>query len=138
MAVCERTGITHVQLHGPEARKALFLLHADYKKFYVQPVSPQGFYDPKEIPELSPQDYVLFDNEKAGKGIAFDWEHFKYPGPFSMGFAGGLNTNNVCFAIRKFHPALVDVSGGVENTCGKKDFTLIREFIKAVTGACND
>lgn len=138
VAICRQVRIIHVQLHGSAVREALALLPTDFRKLYVQPVSPQGYYDPACIPELSDQDFLLFDNQQPGKGLPFDWKSFQYSGGLRMGLAGGLNASNVGIAIRQFHPALVDVSGGVENASGDKDPHLIKEFIKTVTGVCYD
>lgn len=44
--------------------------------------------------------------------------------------AGGLNPTNVYDAILKVRPAGVDVHTGVENLTGRKDESLVKQFIK--------
>ncbi|MBX2975276.1 MAG: hypothetical protein KF721_04015 [Ignavibacteriaceae bacterium] len=44
--------------------------------------------------------------------------------------AGGLNYKNVKDAILHTHPAGVDVHTGIEDSNGRKDFTLTNLFIK--------
>ena len=46
--------------------------------------------------------------------------------------SGGLNPANVGAAIKRLHPHAVDVASGVESAPGRKDKTLMREFIRAV------
>lgn len=62
--------------------------------------------------KLSPADLVLLDNGY-GTGQAFDWNLIADVGrPFAL--AGGLTPENIAAAIRLLHPALVDLSSGVE------------------------
>lgn len=48
------------------------------------------------------------------------------------GLAGGLHAGNARKALSICHPALVDVSGGVESAAGVKDPVKIKEFIETV------
>lgn len=51
--------------------------------------------------------------------------------------SGGLKPGNVDTALTLLHPNGVDVSSGVEKILGKKDISLIEEFIFRVThGEC--
>ncbi len=135
--ICKKANIQVIQLQGGPPRKEHHLLSKNYQRFYVRPVSPEGnivsdvdqglsHCDPK-------RDYLLFDNENAGKGEVFNWNNFKYSGDFRFILAGGLNDKNVRNAINILNPAMVDVSGGVENSKGEKDIALIRKFIERVT-----
>lgn len=66
-----------------------------------------------------------------GTGETFDWriarELRKY-GPIII--SGGLNPSNVVEAIDMAYPYGVDVSSGVENWPGKKDWRKMKEFIE--------
>ncbi len=46
--------------------------------------------------------------------------------------SGGLSVNNVQSLVRKLHPYAVDVARGVERFPGKKDKSLVKNFIKEV------
>ncbi|WP_319641791.1 phosphoribosylanthranilate isomerase [Methanovulcanius yangii] len=48
--------------------------------------------------------------------------------------AGGLTPENVCEAICRVRPSMVDVATGVEYAPGKKDHEKVRMFIAAVRG----
>ncbi len=69
---------------------------------------------------------------RGGSGKCFDWglvpENIAKP----LVLAGGLNVDNVGDAIRRLHPAAVDVSSGVELTKGIKDAKKIAAFIRQV------
>lgn len=81
-------------------------------------------------------DAILLDtflkNTPGGTGRSFDWrialEVKKYT-PFLI-LSGGLNIENIGLAINKVAPYAVDVCSGVEKSPGRKDYTLMREFIK--------
>ena len=46
--------------------------------------------------------------------------------------AGGINCQNVADAIRSVRPYAIDVSSGIENERGVKDYTLMKQFIQEV------
>jgi anthranilate synthase/indole-3-glycerol phosphate synthase/phosphoribosylanthranilate isomerase len=46
-----------------------------------------------------------------------------------LALAGGLSAINVSAAVRTFRPRLVDVASGVELSPGKKDLTLVQQFV---------
>lgn len=54
---------------------------------------------------------------------------------FRLILSGGLKPSNVRVAVEQFRPWAVDVASGVESSPGKKDVSLISEFVLAVTGA---
>jgi phosphoribosylanthranilate isomerase len=134
--ICAFAHIPVVQLHGATPRSQHHLLSKKCVRFYVQGVSPEGQICPDKEDGLSHcdpnRDYLLFDNEIPGKGKVFNWEKFHYNGHFKMILAGGLRAENVQMGIKKFRPAIVDVSGGVENAKGEKDIGMIKMFIEAV------
>lgn len=72
-----------------------------------------------------------------GTGITHDWsisrqivESVNKP----VFLAGGLTPNNLQSAINTVHPYGVDVNSGVENPDGKKNFSLMEQFIKIARG----
>ncbi len=135
LELCKATGIQVVQLHGDIARKQHKLLPSYYRRIYVCPVADSGIsaQDSIGLASCDPdRDYVLFDHIQAGSGQAFSWQALQYRGPLRIGIAGGLNSNNVGDVIKKFSPAFVDTSSGVERIPGEKDLNLIRKFIHCV------
>lgn len=78
--------------------------------------------------------HFLLDAPSPGSGAVFDWSLAENaPRGLRIIMAGGLNPENVKEAIVKVRPWGVDVSSGVESAPGKKDPTLVRRFIDAVT-----
>lgn len=129
-AICEACHIHIVQLHGTRSRAEHALLPSHYSRIYVESVgtsrsAPTHNCDPK-------CDYILFDSDIPGSGIAFDWDTFQYTGPFRVFLAGGLNSMNVRTAIQKCRPAGIDVSSGVESAPGKKELSLIQPLIQEI------
>ena len=73
-----------------------------------------------------------------GTGEKVDWERAveivrsaKKP----VILAGGLNPSNIAEAIALVRPYGVDVSSGIESAPGKKDPSMMRDFIQAVRAA---
>jgi phosphoribosylanthranilate isomerase len=79
---------------------------------------------------------ILLDTFVAGQaggtGQTFDWKQIPQNLDKPIILAGGLNPSNVADAVRQVKPWAVDVSGGVEQSKGKKDNTLIQAFITGV------
>lgn len=92
---------------------------------------------PEEIPKPGNEFAVLVDSARPGSGIENDFskagrirEKLERP----MFLAGGLNPNNVAFAIEKARPFAVDASTGIE-TNGEKDQAKIKEFVRRAKDA---
>ena len=67
-----------------------------------------------------------------GTGQSFDWDLIPDDVPLPLILAGGLNSENVAFAIEAVKPYAVDVSSGVESEPAVKDHKKIEQFIKEV------
>jgi phosphoribosylanthranilate isomerase len=80
----------------------------------------------------------LFDghggDRKGGTGTTFDWSLAVKAKELGVPviLAGGLNPGNVRNAIRTVRPYAVDVSSGIEESPGKKNPLLMREFIQRI------
>jgi phosphoribosylanthranilate isomerase len=70
-----------------------------------------------------------------GTGKTFDWDLASGAFPLPVILAGGLDDSNVGHAIAQLRPAAVDVSGGVEQSPGRKEPAKIERFIAAVRAA---
>jgi phosphoribosylanthranilate isomerase len=90
-------------------------------------------------------DFILLDARTAGSyggtGRRLDWERLAAdPATPRDGLvlAGGLKPATVTAAIAALHPAVVDVSSGVEYVPGIKDAKRLRDFFLAVEKADKD
>jgi phosphoribosylanthranilate isomerase len=134
--ICHETGITTVQLHGPDVRSVHHFLPFHYQRIYVLPVSDNGILpidaDMEKLDEN--RDWILIDSTTPGQGHRVELHNFQYPYAFPWILAGGLNALNVSSIIETFKPNGVDVSSGVESSRGNKDTKLIHQFIATVRG----
>lgn len=134
------TGFTLVQLHGSES--------PEYCKSIDLPVIKSFSMKPDETPEqladriamyVDAADFALIDTydpvQHGGTGRLnrfneIDAAAFALP----VILAGGLRPDNVSAIVDKSRPYGVDVSSGVEESPGVKDFEKIDKFIAAVNG----
>jgi len=138
--ICSLAGFEFAQLHGGETLEYCQLIdHPIIKVFHVDSRTDAADL----IAEMSRfedvAEYFLFDTgaeqEAGGTGKVFDWSRIQgisTPRPFFV--AGGLGPENVGQAISRLGPFGVDVSSGVEESAGQKDFELIDAFVSAVRG----
>ncbi len=116
------------QLHGDESEEYINKLRAFTDKPIIKAFRVSREQDVANA-NASTADYVLLDSG-AGTGTVFDWNLIsKIDRPYFL--AGGLDTENVCEAIKELHPFAVDVSSGIE-TDGLKDKTKMAAFVAAV------
>ncbi|MBE0484797.1 phosphoribosylanthranilate isomerase [Marinobacter sp.] len=71
-----------------------------------------------------------------GTGRSFNWSLIPEDRPLPLILAGGLSSANVACAIEEVRPWAVDVSGGVEQSKGKKDPAKLSDFMKEVHRVC--
>ncbi len=130
-SICQ-TDMAVVQLHSATACRLHQYLPEHIARIFVIPVRQNGeLIIHPGLEYLDQQrDYLLFDNERAGSGKTFNWDHFKNPYPFRYFIAGGLYADNVNTCIAQCQPDGVDVSSGVECQPGIKDPLLIQQFIQ--------
>jgi phosphoribosylanthranilate isomerase len=78
-----------------------------------------------------------------GAGVSFDWKAVAEagmpdaPARLRLIVAGGLTPGNVAAAVALLHPAVVDVSSGVEVAPGRKSPGKIHAFVAAARGNGN-
>lgn len=129
-----------IQLHGRESPARVGAI----KELTGLPVMKAvGVAEAGDLPALTDYglvaDMLLVDAKApkgavlpGGNGLAFDWRLLvgrRWLRPWML--AGGLTPANVAEAIRLTVAPAVDVSSGVETAPGRKDSSLIRDFIHA-------
>lgn len=139
-----RLGLDVIQLHGGEDPERVAWLRARGLEVWkvVKPAGPEDLLEAAR--RYADADLILVegrsDRGHGGVGARFDWEGVgaardRLPPGARLGVGGGLTPENVAEAIRRLHPALVDVSSGVEGAPGRKDPGRVRAFIAAARSA---
>jgi phosphoribosylanthranilate isomerase len=139
-ALCDRLGISRVQLHGDEpaeeaARIPLWRMKAVHAGAAVDIAGLSAY----------PCDAFLLDagggGEYGGTGRELPWKSLRdrfgavlaFPGEPGPGrawaLAGGLTPENVERAIAEARPFAVDVASGVESAPGRKDPEKVAAFV---------
>lgn len=144
--ICSTVKPDLIQLHGNETPERVKFIHSELGLPIIKAVPVRTLADAEKARGYEEvADLILFDTKLSedadksvpgGTGKAFDWHVVKdvLDGEFML--AGGLNAKNVGLAIERSGAQAVDVSSGVEIERGKKDGSLIREFIAAAHAAC--
>jgi len=143
--VCDRVGLSMVQLHGDEPPELVEGLHRPVIKGF--PVRDEGWIDQVRswldgVRSLRRVGGVLLDaynpTVRGGTGQRFNWEWVaearaagKLAGLPPLILSGGLNPGVVSDAIDVVQPWCVDVSTGVESSPGIKDLRKVAGFIRA-------
>lgn len=124
----EEDVIQIAQLHGQEPEEDILRIRERTGKRVWKAFKVRSQADIAAA-RRSPADLILLDNGY-GTGECFDWDLAEGVGrPFAL--AGGLTPENLPEAVEKLHPALVDLSSGVE-TEKVKDRNRILRAVEAV------
>jgi len=133
-SIATQTGIDLVQLHGNESPEYCELVDLPViKVFHVSENTSTDELKEKVDAYRECTEYFLFDtkseNEWGGTGETFNWNLIRdISGEHPFFLAGGLHAGNVEKAIREVNPTVVDLSSGLEEAPGLKDFQKIEEF----------
>ncbi len=131
--ICRTAGISVIQLHGDEP--VSFGKHFNEYKV-IRAFRVKDDFNLKSVSSFVCDAY-LFDAYQAtsygGSGKTFSWEIIKNK-KFSKSvvLSGGLTPYNVVKAIQTVKPYAVDVSSGVEQSPGVKDYPLLKRFMTLV------
>lgn len=133
-SISRRTGIDLVQLHGNESPEYCDLVEKPViKVLHIENDTTSDELSAEIEKYDQSADFLLFDtkiNELwGGTGTTFDWEILKNVAndkPFFL--SGGLNPVNIKEAIQSVKPPMVDLSSGLEESPGLKDFDKIERF----------
>lgn len=132
--VAEEVGLSAVQLHGDETPS-----HAGALGLPVlRAVALDGFATARD--SWPPETTWLLDAvdpvRRGGTGQPVDWARAAgIAAQARVILAGGLTPQNVADAITRVRPYGVDVSSGVEETPGVKDFVKVSRFLARARAA---
>ena len=142
--IVKETGIEMVQLHGNESPEYCSLVDVPIiKAIHVSEDSK-----PNDIEKLisaysTKVDFLLFDTKISGHwggtGQVFDWsilESISNEIPFFL--SGGLNATNIKKSIEIVQPNGVDLSSGLEESPGLKDFDKVEQFFEIMNEIWNE
>ena len=143
-SIATQTGIDLVQLHGNESPEYCNLVDLPViKAFHVSDGSSSD--ELKERVEIYREctEFFLFDtktdSEWGGTGKTFNWKLIRdISGEHPFFLAGGLHAGNVEQAIKEVNPSVVDLSSGLEEAPGLKDFKKIEEFFDVMRDIWED
>ena len=137
-SIARQCGLDLVQLHGSESPEYCQLIDKPViKVIHISNDSTTEDIKLQMNAYADVADYYLFDTRLEGQwggtGQAFDWEILKdLSGDIPFFLSGGLNEKNVAQAIEMTNPYAVDVSSGIEEEPGIKDFYKIDDFMDQV------
>lgn len=142
--ICDQVGFDFVQLHGAETVAYCHEIDRPIIKAFkvwrhTQASELETLMDAyKDVAE-----YFLLDTGSVaaagGTGESFDWsvvEDLAASRPFFL--AGGLSPENVAEAVDRVNPFGLDVSSGVEESPGVKDFGRVDAFIEQARGTVSN
>lgn len=122
-----------VQFHGEET--------AEYCRAYAAPYLKAVRLETGQSLATAAHEYagaraLLLDSWHpqlaGGTGQAFDWSLIPRERAKPIVLAGGLDASNVGRALRAVRPYAVDVSGGIEQAKGIKDYGKMQAFVAEV------
>jgi phosphoribosylanthranilate isomerase len=136
--IAEQAGFRYVQLHGnesPELCEEIELPVIKAIRVMHDAASEQIRYVFERYAEVA--HYILLDTHSTslwgGTGESFNWRLAReLSAEFPIFLAGGINPSNVVEAIETMTPFAVDLSSGVEEAPGIKDFDKVANLFETV------
>jgi phosphoribosylanthranilate isomerase len=128
-------GVRCVQLHGNFSPEIARELAGEFR--VIRAFSTHARFHPEDV-SLFPDSDILIDayhpDLRGGTGQTCDWSAARRTLPFArfLILSGGLDAQNVGFAIEAVAPHAVDVCSGVESAPGVKDHRALKHFVTAV------
>lgn len=137
--LCDRVGLTLVQLHGDEGPA---FASEVARRTGARTIKAQAVRGAATLQDLARfhTDFHLLDGHatglRGGSGASFDWSlvalrRSRVP----LIISGGLRAENLAEAIAATRPFAVDVASGVESSPGVKDLERMRAFFEAASAA---
>jgi phosphoribosylanthranilate isomerase len=137
MAYVEYCHLSTVQLHGKEPPELVRRLRRE-NIHVLKALFADGYPTFDDAPKYPASAFLVEcgrGKHPGGNALAWNWEAAKNFGKeYPLILAGGLDPENVVPAVQMSVPWAVDVSSGVESAPGRKDFSKVAAFMKAVSG----
>jgi phosphoribosylanthranilate isomerase len=142
--IVKETGIDMVQLHGNESPEYCSLVDVPIiKAIHISEDSKPSAIENLISTYSTKVDFLLFDTKISGHwggtGQVFDWsilESISMEIPFFL--SGGLNAANIKKSIEIVQPNGVDLSSGLEESPGLKDFDKVEQFFEIMNEIWNE
>lgn len=138
--IARETGVELIQLHGIESPHYCRLMEKPViKVIHVgEEDDAEGLRERiRPYLELEQVRYLMFDTDAGplwgGSGRVFDWNllrEISREKPFIL--SGGLNDANVESAFRSVRPFAIDLSSGLEQAPGLKDYDKVERFFNSL------
>ena len=131
-------GFKYIQLHGNESIDFCINLKKKFNLKIIKAISVRSFKDLEYANFYkNTVDWILFDYKDdllaGGTGKSFDWSLLdKSSLNFSWILSGGLDYNNIEYALKITRATAVDVYSGIEVKKGIKSTELIKEFCNKI------
>ena len=131
-------GFKYIQLHGNESINFCLNLKKKFNLKIIKAISISSLKDLEYANSYKNSvDWVLFDYKDdllaGGTGKSFDWNLLdKNSLNFNWILSGGLDYNNIEYALKITRAKAVDISSGVEVKKGIKSTELIKEFCNKI------
>lgn len=136
--IAKESGLDLVQLHGDETLEYCQLIEKPIiKVIHITPDYDLEELKAKVLLYAEVAQFLLFDSKIGGQwggtGKTFDWNILKeIIGDVPFFLSGGLNPENAREAIKTVQPYAIDVSSGIEEKPGLKDFEKIEALMEAI------
>ena len=106
-----------------------------YKKKIISAITVESNLDLNNYKDFLPfSEIILFDSKGYEKSLSFDHNLLNdIPNNFKKMIAGNIKINDILDFANKDY--IIDVSGGLENSSGKKDINKIDQFLIEVNKA---
>jgi phosphoribosylanthranilate isomerase len=138
LGIANEVGLSGLQLHGDETPEDCGAVAG---RFLIKALRVGEGFKP-ESAALYPVDAILLDafdkRARGGTGRVFDWQLARKTRELvpKLFLAGGLSPGNIEEAIAAVEPYGVDACSGLESAPGRKDNSLVRDFIARARRAC--
>jgi phosphoribosylanthranilate isomerase len=139
VGLAQRLSLGVVQLHGHETPADVAAIAGEGKWQVWKAIRPTdaASVDKALTVWAEVADALLIDGAApgalGGTGVSAPWQTLasaRWQGRPALVLAGGLRPGNVAEAVALLTPDIVDVSSGVEAAIGRKDATLVHEFVR--------